>query len=101
MVACSGSKNDCQQVDGLLASAERALRGRLGSSDLEGVLPESETCTTDVTGQADPDRQSAVRACESGANVELKFFRVAANPTIESLVAERITSPPAPMLRRD
>jgi hypothetical protein len=86
---CSADANDCQPLADLLTAAERTLRGRLGSSDLVAVLPESEACSTEAVQLPNTGRYSDVRICAYGSGVQLTLTRLGSAATIESLVAER------------
>ena len=86
---CSADDSDCQPFASLLTTAEQALRGRLGSSDLVGVLPESEACSTEAAPLPNTDRYSDVHVCAYGSGIQLTLTRLGTAATIESLVAER------------
>jgi hypothetical protein len=86
---CSADDSDCPLLAGLLTAAEQALRGRLGSSDLEGVLPKSKTCSTEAVQLPNTERYSDVRICAYGSALQLTLTRLGSAATIESLVAER------------
>jgi hypothetical protein len=86
---CSADDNICQPVAGLLTAAEQALRRRLTSSDLDGVLPESEACSTEATRLPNTDQYLDVRHCAYGSAIHLTLTRLGSAATIESLVAER------------
>jgi hypothetical protein len=87
--AVCSADSTCQPLAGLLSAAEQALRGRLGSSDLEGVLPESKACSIEAVELPNTDHHSEVRVCAYGSDVQLTLTRLGAAATIESLVAER------------
>lgn len=86
---CSADDNACQPLAGLLTAAEQALRRRLGSSALDGVLPESEACSTEAIRLPNTDQYSDVRFCAYGSAIQLTLTRLGSAATIESLVAER------------
>ncbi len=89
---CSAADNACKPLAGLLTAAEQALRARLDSSDLEGVLPESKACSTEAVQLRNTDHQSEVRVCAYGSDLQLTLTRLGSGATIESLVAERTAS---------
>jgi hypothetical protein len=89
---CSADDNACQRLGGLLTDAEQALRRRLGSSDLGGVLSESD-CSTEAIQLPNIDQYSDVRVCAYGSGIRLTLTRLGSAATIESLVAERRARP--------
>ena len=87
--ACTTAPRDCAQIEPLLAAAEKSLRGRFASADLDGVLPASKQCSVETLDVPDTDEDSRVRACVYAPGIQLTLARVDADATIRSLIAER------------
>ena len=87
--ACSAEDEDCQPLGGLLTTADDALRTRLASSDVEGVLPDSGSCSTQAVPTPNRDRQTTVRVCAYPPVIQLTFGRIERTETIDSLVSMR------------
>lgn len=90
---CSQVEEGCKGVERLLTAAEKALRARLGSGDLDGVLPENAACSTETIQVAHTNRHSQVRSCLYEPGILLTFARVDAATTIAALVEERTSHP--------
>ena len=79
----------CQRAESLVAKAEMALRRQLHAPDLDGVLPDSEACSTDSVTVPAATTQLQVRRCAYEEDLQLTFTRFDAPTTVASLIAER------------
>jgi hypothetical protein len=87
--ACTTEPRDCAQIEPLLAAAERSLRARFATTDLDGVLPASQQCSVETLGLPNRQADSRVLACVYSPGIQLTLTRVDAEATIRSLIAER------------
>jgi len=79
----------CEKAGALVAKAEEALRRQLHAPDLDGVLPESDGCSTESVTMPAATTQVQVRTCAYDEDVQLTFTRFDASTTVASLIAER------------
>ena len=79
----------CEVAEALLAKAEEALRRQLHAANLDGVLPQSEECSTDPVPVAKTTTEVQVLTCTYDPGVQLTLTRFDAPTTVESLIAER------------
>ena len=85
---CLAADRKCAGMDKLLSEADTSVKSRLGSTEIEGILPESALCSAEPIDRPDGKR-SLVQTCEYEPDLHLTFMRFDAAATIESLVAER------------
>ena len=90
---CSQAATDCAGLNGILDTADQNLRDRVAAGDLDYVLPENGSCTTESMPVPGGSDYSRVRACYYGPGRVLTLMRLDSASTITDLLADRTDTP--------